>query len=296
MGTVVKMGDRLLEMGGPYMTELRDSNDLLGDFQGLRTRMNEDGYLLIRGFHDRDQVMKARRSFIDKIAGQNKLMPGTDPDDGLIGPENKLANFQGSSDQPKPFIDLVNGEHVMRFFDQFLDGESLTFDYKWARAVGTGESTGAHYDVVYMGRGTKNLYTVWTPLGDIPYDLGGLAVLQGSHHFEKVKETYGKMDVDRDKVQGWFSNDPVETIEKFGGRWATTEYQAGDVLIFGMYTMHGSLTNQTNRYRLSCDTRYQLKSDPVDERWIGKKPKGHYAWHEGASVSMEEARSKWGIS
>ena len=28
-------------------------------------------------------------------------------------------------------------------------------------------------------------------------------------------------------------------------------------LVFGMFTMHGSLDNVSNRYRLSCDTRYQ---------------------------------------
>ena len=69
----------------------------------------------------------------------------------------------------------------------------------------------------------------------------------------------------------------------------------GDALLFGMYTMHGSLTNTTNRYRLSCDTRYQLASEPADERWIGAKPKGHYAWTSGETVPMEQARAKWGV-
>ena len=46
----------------------------------------------------------------------------------------------------------------------------------------------------------------------------------------------------------------------------------GDALIFGMYTMHGSLSNTTGRFRLSCDTRYQRADEPVDERWIGENP------------------------
>ncbi len=51
-------------------------------------------------------------------------------------------------------------------------------------------------------------------------------------------------------------------------------YETGDVLIFGMFTVHASLDNCTDRIRLSTDTRYQLASEPIDERWVGEVP-GH---------------------
>ena len=41
--------------------------------------------------------------------------------------------------------------------------------------MGNEEFTGAHYDVVYMGRGTPRLYTSWTPIGDAPLEDGPLA-------------------------------------------------------------------------------------------------------------------------
>lgn len=295
MTVKVMMGEREMELNGAHLTELRASNDILDDIDALRERMKEDGYLLIRGFHDRNKVLEARLHFLKKLAEQNKLAPDSPIEDAIIGAANKAGSFHGSHEQPQELLDLVNSEHVFAFFNRFLGGETMTYDFKWARAVGKGEFTGAHYDIVYMGRGTKNLYTMWTPLGDISYALGGLAILLDSQHFDKVRETYGEMDVDRDNVTGWFSNDPLELIEKYGGRWATTEYAAGDVLIFGMYTMHASLTNQSDHYRLSADTRYQLNTEPVDERWVGKKPKGHYAWNKGKTVSMEEARRNWGV-
>ena len=64
-----------------------------------------------------------------------------------------------------------------------------------------------------------------------------------------------------------------------------------------MHLMHASLTNTSNRYRLSCDTRYQLASEPMDERWVGEKPKAHYAWGkpESKMIPMEEARKNWGV-
>ena len=146
-----------------------------------------------------------------------------------------------------------------------------------------------------MGRGTKNVYTCWTPLGDTSFEMGPLAILVGSHRFERVKKTYGKMDVDRDKVSGWFSKDPIDLVDRFGGKWMTTKFKMGDVLIFGMFTMHGSINNTSDRFRLSCDTRYQRADEPVDERWIGDDPKAHYAWRKGKMVTMEEAKKEWGV-
>ena len=75
----------------------------------------------------------------------------------------------------------------------------------------------------------------------------------------------------------------------------TSSFEMGDVLIFGMYTMHASLDNTTNRFRLSTDTRYQRADEPVDERWIGDNPIAHYAWTKGETVPMEEMRKRWGV-
>ena len=55
----------------------------------------------------------------------------------------------------------------------------------------------------------------------------------------------------------------------------TADFKAGDVLVFGMATVHASLDNQSDRCRLSSDSRYQLASEPVDERWIGANPIAH---------------------
>jgi len=107
-------------------------------------------------------------------------------------------------------------------------------------------------------------------MGDIPVELGALAVCVGSHSsesFRPLRESYGRTDVDRDGTPGWFTSDPLDVTAKFGGRWCTADFGAGDVMVFGMYTMHASTTNTTHRYRLSCDVRFQPQSDPLDPRW-----------------------------
>jgi hypothetical protein len=295
--TIVKMGKQELELGGKYLGWLRESNDILSHSSALRARIEEDGYLLIRGLHHPEKVLAARRAILENLDANGQIDRRYPLMEGVVAEGARGAFLGGSKALTRApvFLELVESPEIMGFFARFLEGDVLTFDYKWLRVVGPGDFTGAHYDVVYMGRGTLNLYTVWTPIGDVTLEMGPLAVLVGSHRFEKIKETYGKMDVDRDHVEGWFTNDPIEMVDRYGGRWATSEFRAGDALIFGMFTMHASLNNVSNRYRISCDTRYQRADEPVDERWIGENPLAHYAWHKEKVVSMEEMRKRWGV-
>jgi len=289
---MVTIGAKQLEMGGRYLTELRDANSLLGDPAALKQRLEEDGYLLIRGFHDREQVLRAREEILQRLQRDGKLAPDTEAAEARIGPDNKGAFWGGVNESFPAFREVVDSPRTMGFFAGLLGGEVITYDYKWLRAIPNGGNTGAHYDIVYMGAGTPNLYTLWTPFGDTPIDMGTLCVLLGSHRWERVIATYGKMDVDRDKTEGWFSKDPIELVDKFGGQWATTSFQAGDAILFGMYTMHASTVNVTPYMRISCDTRYQLASEPADARWVGRNP----VYQGPTNVRpMEEARKKWDL-
>ena len=76
-------------------------------------------------------------------------------------------------------------------------------------------------------------------------------------------------------VQRPLSEDPADLQRQLGLPWSTAEYRAGDLLTFSIQTVHCSLDNHSDRIRLSSDSRYQLASDPIDERWIGDEPIGH---------------------
>lgn len=57
----------------------------------------------------------------------------------------------------------------------------------------------------WLCSGSARLHTTWIPLQDTPMELGGLAVCQGSHRlpgFARLQETYGKLDVERDGLDG----------------------------------------------------------------------------------------------
>ena len=294
----IRFGYRNMIFPSEEVGVLRDSNALLGNAAALHERMAEDGYLLLRGLIERETVLQARRTVLEHMEAKEALTPNTPVLEGVMpagGRSVPMMGRKGIAHHPA-VLAVVENEALFNFFNTYFGEPSLTYHYKWLRGVGNEEYTGAHFDYVYMGRGSDNLHTTWIPFGDIPVHQGTLAMCVGSHRmdsFARIRETYGRMDVDRDLIEGWFTKDPMEIVEKFGGQWLTSEFYAGDVILFGMHTMHASTTNLTNRFRLSCDIRFQPVSEPVDERWR-RNGEGHTA--AGKPVrAMSEARQEWGV-
>ena len=55
---------------------MTDSSPLLGDPDALQKRMDEDGYLLLRGLVDRDRLAAVHRDFLDILAAQGWIADG----------------------------------------------------------------------------------------------------------------------------------------------------------------------------------------------------------------------------
>jgi len=297
-----------LDMSPEHFGLLRRSDDALEDREELRGRLAEDGYLFLPGLLEREEVLAARGEVTTRLAAANLLDERFPPMEGVT--QAAAPSFMPElARENEPLKQLLYSGRMMAFYQFLLGGPVRHFDYTWFRAKtpGTDTATQPHYDVVYMGRETKTgLYTSWTPLGDVPYEMGGLMVLEGSHRLEDLREGYGGIDVDaycsnegdaerivvearaegreltaeeRGQVHrnptGAFSSDAIDAQRQLGGRWLTAEYKAGDLLVFEMYLLHASSDNQSDRIRLSSDSRYQLAAEPVDERWIGDDPPAH---------------------
>ncbi len=292
----IRFGFRELEFPSDQLGQLRDSNALLGDVKALWQRFDEDGYLLLRNLLERETVLNARNIILQHMQSQQALQPDTPLLQGVMPRGGKSVPMMGRKGIARHPSVLAVLEHPALFalFESLFAEPALTFPYKWLRGVGNEQYTGAHFDFVYMGRGSPNLYTVWIPFDDLSIVRGTLAICRGSHNlagFARIRDTYGKMDVDRDGIEGWFERDPLNIVERFGGQWLGSDYRAGDVIIFGMHTMHASTTNLSNRFRLSCDVRFQPASDPVDERWK-RGGSGHYGQ---TTRDIARARAEWGI-
>ena len=270
------------------------ATDIQEGTEALQARIEEDGYLLIRGFYDIETVLAARIDILEQLSEQGRLAVDTPLEQGVIGQESASAVLRNDVVvKMSNYLRVVNSERILTFVERFLGGPVLTLDHKWPRAVSRGVSTGAHYDIVFMGAGTNELYTVWTPLDDISLEMGPLAFCPGSNRLDILRSTYGTADAHNDLTDGHLSRDPHDLIDRLGVRWASTPFRAGDVMIFGMYFLHGSLDNVSDRFRISTDNRYQLASEPVDERHMGPHP-DQIPKAENRKT-MAEMRQKWGI-
>lgn len=295
----IRFGYRELEYPSSALGELKDSSHLLADPPALREQMAEDGYLLMRGLINREKVLNARERVLSHMDEKEALTPDTPLLEGVMPKGGRSVQMMGRKGivGHEDVNAVLEADELFDFFEGYFSEPALTFNYKWLRAVGNEEYTGAHCDYVYMGQGSPNLHTVWIPFGDIPVDQGTLAMCPQSHRLEsfaRLRKTYGQMDVDRDGIEGWFTKDPMEIVENFGSHWITGDFSAGDVILFGMHTMHASTTNLTNRFRLSCDVRYQPAAEPADKRWVGEGV-GHTVHGHESLQTIEEARTRWGV-
>lgn len=267
-------------------------SDTVDPIHEIRRRMIDDGYLYFHDFWPRDDVQKVRDTLTDQLKQLGFLHPGAPVDDAKYN-GREVGRAMGNPLNQKNAVlrELLFGKRITDFFREFLGGEPTHFDFVWFRTKGPGSGSPIHCDLVYMGRGTHDLYTTWVPFGNVSLQLGGLLLLEGSHKLGERLLPYLSRDVDsyctnkRDAAEyasgqkwwdGTLSRNPVALQKALGGRWLTSpEFRMGDLLIFNMTLVHGSLDNQTDRIRLSTDTRFQLASEPIDERWVGESPPGH---------------------
>ena len=290
-------------MSAEAFGELRRSDSVLSDEDELRQRMADDGYLYLPGLLDLKLVKAVRKDVFDRLARLGALHADYPAYEGISNPKPDRSvsvaldyRTDGSAESLRdclPLNELLYKGRMISFFERFLGGDVLCFKHIWFRAKDsvTCKATPPHSDILYMGRATHNLFTAWVPYTDVSYDMGGLMILEKSHQLDEL-ESYCERDIDvydanQDDAplietgkklwqkSGEYSLDAISTREKLGGRWLTTEYRMGDVIIFSPYMIHATTDNYSPRMRISSDTRYQLASEPADERWVGDNPVGH---------------------
>ncbi len=275
---------------------LNSSDPSCDSIKTLRDRMKQDGYLLLRNLLNRDEVLEARRDIFQRLADVGEVSTDHPIEMGVATGTSQrgekvsdLAKFWQDLSELPALRTVTHQGPMIEFFEGFLGGPVRPFDFLWLRTMAPGKASGFHYDHVYMNRGTDNLYSCWTPLGDVRREEGTLLVMENSHRFEDLTSNYRGVDVDTDKsVNGTITVDPVGFARERGVRLLSSDFQAGDILILDMFCMHGSLdnTSEEGKIRLSCDTRYQLAADPIDDRWIGESPIGHGGGYGGMSAAQ----------
>jgi hypothetical protein len=185
-----------LDMDEDKVGLLRDSSDAATDFEELRRRFADDGYVYMRGYLDRDSVLAARASLTDRLAAAGVLDPAYPAIDGVCVPGSGYVFKPEITDNNPAVQNLLYSGRLTEFYEKFFGEPIRHYDFTWLRAIGPGKGTNPHCDLPYMGRGTHRHMTCWMPYGDISFTLGGLMVLEGSHKRMDLLEHY----VYRDEV------------------------------------------------------------------------------------------------
>jgi hypothetical protein len=236
------------------MDELRPANALLGDAAALRRRLTDDGYLFFRGLLPAAEVGAAadgvrtalrRGGWFDGRGNASVQRHALNPKDALADPAFRAAIANPAFNRI-PYLPALRGA-----IRTILGPAAFSYPVKVLRAIyperPPGVTRGRYVHRDYAVSGVQDMLTTWVPLIDIPVRLGGLAVRPGSH--------LGPPG--RPRLLG-----PAER------GWATTDYRAGDALVFHCLTAHAALPNQDTALRLSGDFRWQCSDQPAPAQLV----------------------------
>jgi ectoine hydroxylase-related dioxygenase (phytanoyl-CoA dioxygenase family) len=240
---------------------LEDMTGLLDQPEALRMRAEEEGFLFFKGLLDPAKVNALRSQILATCDAHEWIKDGTDSDEAIA---EKTAMIVESRD-PR-WQAFYNDVQKMRDFHalaldpaiistlEVLFGESvLPHSRNICRVVfpdSATHSTPPHQDNLYIG-GSEQTWTCWIPCGDVPVTLGGLAVAKGTHRLGKLEDVEAKGAGGRQVV---VENDAT---------WVGGDYACGDVIFLHSLTIHQGRDNLSDRLRVSCDFRYQPRSDRV---------------------------------
>jgi len=231
------------------MGRLEIANGDLEDPVSLRRRLDDDGYLFLRGVLDRDSVTWLRDEVL-KVLEERGYVEHGGPD--AIWTGKSLADF---GTHPAELHDsglwqaFVARQAVTALFAKIL-GEEPRFmpwgQYRFTPPSATPERDpvkGRHQDGFY-NQGLE-FYTCWVPLVEVDESLGGLAVVP-------------RMNTEWIHDQASPPSYPIPAEAVPVDVWLRGDYSPGDLVMFHHRTPHSGLPNvSADRIRLSIDFRVQ---------------------------------------
>ncbi|HEX7737484.1 MAG TPA: phytanoyl-CoA dioxygenase family protein [Ktedonobacteraceae bacterium] len=230
----------------------------------LREKYQQQGYLWLKHFFDREVILDFRRYFEETLSSGEKTF------------------FEIVRSQE--YETFCTMPRLWQFYQAFLKGQPHLHKRKLIRFTfpGLDYCTGGHYDLIYLRAGADTFCTSWIPLGDTPIEMGGLIYLEHSDALgRKLEAEFSVKNAHLSPEErisaynrnmregGWVSTNLAEMAERFNSRWLIADYEAGDMVVHSPYMIHAATQNwdPRGRMRLSTDIRFQRADDQLDPRW-----------------------------
>jgi ectoine hydroxylase-related dioxygenase (phytanoyl-CoA dioxygenase family) len=274
--------------------ELRVTNDARHDPVELRRRLSEDGYVFLKRLQDPDGLLALRRQIMGVLQKSGWLVAGTDPMDGIADLDHRCTEGDPEYHDVYHRVQCLESFHAWPHRDELtsmvstlLGAPCIPIPQKIARIwfpQFTQHTTPIHQDFVHF-QGSLDTLTAWSPVGECPKELGGLAVLPRSHTLHKVLAHHFALGA------GGLSVDVPEEARAYpvlDGPWYTTDFEVGDTLFFPALTLHKALPNVTpDRLRVSLDNRYTVVGGRIADHMLTP----HLS--DGTPLSWETVYAGW---
>ena len=232
-----------------------------GDAAALAQDFATNGYVLLRRSVDAASVQRLAQRVTAILEEQDLLRSGADAVETFRATRTQ---FYSAVQRLEELHALAHDQSLQRVVRVLVGDDAFVHPQKLVRAFLPGVpefTTPPHQDFPYI-QGTLRTITTWLPLLPCRGAGGALRVLVGSQHDGLLplgpSPTVAGSQVDV------ADDDP---------RWATAEFEPGDVLVFQSTTVHSATPNTSGRVRMSVDFRHQPASEPVAVRAL--KPSGY---------------------
>ena len=233
--------------------------------------------MFVRDLVGHDAIARVRGDITEILQGAGWLDAETDPLEAISTQEARLSGtpeftpIYDAIQSLESFQTMAHEARLLEVAQSLLGGPGMPHPSTIARVLFPTRleyTTPPHQDFVLV-QGTPEVWTCWIPLGACPPEMGGLAVLGGSHR-------RGVLPVHSAKGAGGLT---VED-DALDGDWFSSPFAMGDALFFHSKTVHQGLPNVSgNRLRLSVDYHYQRRTDPIMEKNLGVH-QGRLSWEQ----------------
>ncbi|PWJ55279.1 ectoine hydroxylase-related dioxygenase (phytanoyl-CoA dioxygenase family) [Dyadobacter jejuensis] len=235
----------------------------------IRKQFNEEGYVLLRNFLDKEIISEiytdARKIFAQQIKKVTGRTVDIDDRDAF-----EAAMFEFFE---KDFVSFVNtGKTVQHTFSLHRLGvdplianllkevglsnpiigarPAMQFNSRYLSKDGSKHWKLDPHQDWRTGQGSLDSAVIWFPMVDAGADIGALQIIPGSHKAGlKESSTSG--------YQGGITADLKEDA------FVQTTFETGDLLIFSAFLIHQSGNNITKNIRWSVQLRYNNLDEPT---------------------------------
>ncbi|KAF2092712.1 hypothetical protein NA57DRAFT_69636 [Rhizodiscina lignyota] len=174
----------------------------------LQRRLEEDGFLLVKGVIPREDVLRAREKYFKFLSPCGVLKKGTAPVNGIYNDNEDVSKFPGigsgaaganghPGEQAAAFVDLSLQAHtepwyaedlcrhpaLKEFVAELTGWKDNTFGLRRSllrNNIPNTKAIGVHYDQIFLRYGEPTSLTAWVPIGDVSIKGGGLIYLENS--------------------------------------------------------------------------------------------------------------------